>query len=98
MQAMQLLNGLSFISASPECEKAVLPFLCLHLFGLCDSNGTLYHPSSMDCETISTEVCQREWTAATNLLGQETLPRCESLPEESLECGKYLLLHVQSQM
>ena len=88
MQAMQLVNGLSFIRASPECEKAVLPFLCLYLFGLCDSNGTLYRPSSMDCETISTDVCEREWMAATNILGQSALPQCESLPVESLTCGK----------
>ena len=88
MQAMQLVNGLSFISASPECEKAVLPFLCLYLFGLCDSNETLYRPSSMDCVTISTGVCEREWMAATNFLGQGALPQCESLPVESLTCGK----------
>ena len=87
MQARFLLNGLSFIGVSPECEKAALPFLCLYLFRLCDSNGTLYQPSSMDCVTISTNVCKREWTEATNLLGQEALPQCESLPVTTLSCG-----------
>ena len=90
IQAQLLLNGLSspLISASPECEEAVLPFLCLYLFSLCDSNGTLYQPSSMDCVTISTVVCAREWIIATNFLGQEALPQCELLPAATVECGK----------
>ena len=90
IQAELLLNGLSsqLISASPECEEAVLPFLCLYLFRLCDSNGTLYQPSSGDCVTISTVVCEREWIAATTILGQERLPQCELLPMTSLLCGK----------
>ena len=90
IQAKLLLNGLSspLISASPECEEAVLPFLCLYLFSLCDSNGTLYQPSSMDCVTISTVVCAREWIIATNFLGQEALPQCELLPVATIECGK----------
>ena len=66
--------------SSPECEEAVLPFLCLYLFGLCDSNETLYQPSSVDCVTISTVVCAREWIAATNILGQDALPQCGLLP------------------
>ena len=89
IQAGLLLNGLSspLISASPECEEAVLPFLCLYLFGLCDSNGTLYQPSSGDCVTISTVVCEREWIAATTILGPEVLPQCELLPAATIECG-----------
>ena len=86
IQAGLLLNGLS--SASPECVEAVLPFLCLYLFRLCDSNGTLYQPSSGDCVTISTVVCEREWIAATTILGPERLPQCELLPAETFECGK----------
>ena len=90
IQAELLLNGLSspLISASPECVEAVLPFLCLYLFRLCDSNGTLYQPSSGDCVTISTVVCEREWIAATTILGPERLPQCELLPMTSLLCGK----------
>ena len=88
VQARLLLNGLSIIGASPECEKAVLPFLCLYVFRLCDSDGTLYQPSSMDCLTISTGVCEREWMEAVNLLGPGVLPQCESLPSTSLVCGK----------
>ena len=90
IQAELLLNGLSspLISASLECEEAVLPFLCLYLFSLCDSDGTLYQPSSMDCVTISTDVCEREWNVATMLLGQGRLPQCESLPMTSILCGE----------
>ena len=90
IQAKLLFNGLSspLISASPECVEAVLPFLCLYLFRLCDNDGTLYQPSSGDCMTISTVVCAREWAVATEILGQERLPQCESLPMTSILCGK----------
>ena len=89
-QAVLLLNGLlsPLIGASPECQEAVPPLLCLYLFRLCDSNGALYQPSSVDCVTISTVVCETEWMIATDILGQENLPQCESLPMTSLLCGK----------
>ena len=90
MQATFLFNGLSspLISASPECDKAARPLLCLYLFRLCDSNGTLYQPSSMDCVTVSTDVCEREWAVATNLMGQQGLPQCELLPVTAIPCGE----------
>ena len=87
MQAKLLLIGLSAI-ASPECEEAALPFLCLYLFRLCDSNGILYQPTSIDCVTISTGVCEREWAIAAGAVGQERLPQCELLPMTPLLCGK----------
>ena len=80
--------GLPRVGTSPECQEAVVPFLCLFLYPLCDSEGTLYRPSSMDCVTISTGVCEREWMEAVNLLGPGVLPQCESLPSTSLMCGK----------
>ena len=53
-QVQQLLNGLRFLNPTPECREVVEPFLCLYTFGLCDSSGELYLPSSGECETLTT--------------------------------------------
>ena len=88
LQAYQLLTvGLSFLQTSAECEAAVRPFLCLYLFGLCDSgSGQVYQPSFTECVTLMTETCAREWQIAINTqLGQTLLPSCESLPDYHAE-------------
>ena len=83
-QVNLLLNSLNtFISPSPECRAAVEPFLCLNSFGLCDSSGVAYGPSSEECVFISTDVCASEWSQANNLLiqvGRSPLPECTSFP------------------
>ena len=84
LQAYQLLTvGLSFLQTSAECEAAVRPFLCLYLFGLCDSgSGQVYQPSFSECVTLMTETCAAEWQVAINTqLGQSLLPSCESFPD-----------------
>ena len=80
-QVQQLLNGLRFLNPTPECREVVEPFLCLYTFGLCDSSGELYLPSSGECETLTTETCAREWTMAVSLLPNDLLPKCGLLPE-----------------
>ena len=40
-QANNLLNNLDLLNPSPECRAVVQPFLCLYLFGLCDSRGAV---------------------------------------------------------
>ena len=78
--------GLDQLQASDECRQAALPFVCLHLFGLCDGNGTLHSPSAMDCLLISTELCGAEWAAGQSL--GLPLPECSTLPEQStVICG-----------
>jgi len=59
LQAHQLLTvGLSLLQTSAECEAAVQPFLCLYLFGLCDSgSGQVYQPSFTECVTLMTKTC-----------------------------------------
>ena len=86
-QAQQLLFGLRLLDPTPECREAVEPFLCLYVFGLCDSSGELYLPSSGECETLTTETCAREWTMAQSLLGSDQLPQCNSLSERSVGCN-----------
>ena len=86
-QAQQFLTGLQILNPSPECREVVEPFLCLYVFGLCDSSGELYLPSSGECETLTTETCAREWTMAQSLLSSDQLPQCNSLPVTSVACN-----------
>ena len=94
-QVLMLSNGLQLLSPSLECEEAVLPFLCLFAFPLCDGNGRLYQPSSGECETLTTETCAREWQMAVSFLGSENLPQCDFLPVTSLQCnGQWHYSHI----
>ena len=86
-KAQLLFTGLNILDPSPECREAVEPFLCLYVFGLCDSSGELYLPSSGECETLTTETCAREWTMAVSLLGSDQLPQCNSLPTPAKGCN-----------
>ena len=81
-QANELLSGLDLLDPSQECRAAVQPFLCLNLFGLCDSHGRAYQPTFEECVFISTDVCESEWVLANNLLALRgsSLPECSSFP------------------
>ena len=78
------LSNLELILPSVECREAVTPFLCLHLFGLCDSTGVSLQPTSGQCEEIRDRVCRTEW--ATALSFGVDLPDCESFPSEQASC------------
>ena len=88
MQANQLLTaGLPLVQPSAECEAVLQPFLCLFMFGLCDSNsGQVHHPSFNECVAVTTGTCANEWQTALTLLGPERLPNCRMLPPENLLC------------
>ena len=86
LQAQQILTGLQLLGPTPECRDVVEPFLCFYTFGLCDSGGELYLPSSGECETLTTETCAREWRMAEAILGSDQLPQCDTLSERSLGC------------
>ena len=93
-QVNLLLNSLrNFIRPSCECRAAVEPFLCLYLFGLCDSSGVAYEPYFEECVFISTDVCASEWARANNLLiqvGRSPLPECASFPSTATDIsGKH---------
>ena len=87
IEAQQLQTELQFLEPSHECKQAVVPFLCLYLFRVCDSTGKLHHPSYNQCVYISTDICAREWRQATEYLGSGVLPSCESFPAVSSLCG-----------
>ena len=86
-RAMQLISRFDLLNSSLECREAVIPFICLYLFRLCDASGTMYQPSSDECTEISTDTCAREWQAATDHFSMGILPQCESLPNTSTSCN-----------
>ena len=71
-------------SPSPECRAAAIPFLCLHLFGLCDGSGVSIQPTSGQCRNIRDDLCRVEWQAAMSF-GFD-LPDCDSLPNQQASC------------
>ena len=82
--ARDLIPSLEFLRPSDECREAVTPFLCLDLFGLCDSSGVSLQPTSGQCEDVRDRVCRTEWATALSL-GVD-LPDCESFPSEQASC------------
>ena len=92
--AQRLLLGLPLLSPSPECEAAIRPFLCLYLFGSCDSENQPHRVTQADCRRMRDDVCAREWALAETFLGQGVLPECGNLDSEVelYECqGKTIL-------
>ena len=79
---LQLLLGL-FNAKTELCSIGALRFFCQYLLRPCDSNGTVYLPSSADCNVLRSQTCTTEWEA-TNVvlaaLNREQLPECEMLP------------------
>ena len=95
--AMNLVNGLSFLSPSQQCREAIVPFLCLSIFTLCDSSNRLHTILREDCLALRDDICADEWSQAVAFLGTEVLPVCEDLPDITDECiGKYTVLLVDS--
>ena len=85
--AMRLVNSLN---PSQQCSEAIMPFLCLYTFSLCDSSNTLHTILRQDCLDIRDDVCTREWSQAIAFLGDGVLPVCEDLPDVIENCtGKY---------
>ena len=78
-----LLNSVSILKPSSECEEVLHPFLCLHLFKPCGEDGQLLYPSSDMCTSVRDQFCSEEWTKVELSLGKDFLPVCESLPLQS---------------
>ena len=83
--ASQLISGLEFLQPSDACREAVVPFLCLSIFGLCSESGVSIQPTSGRCEEIRDVLCQREWTTAVSF--GFSLPDCNIFPNESASCS-----------
>ena len=81
--ASQLLPLLNFLRPSAACTEAVVPFLCVFLFGLCDSSGVSIQPTSVQCEQIRDLLCPDQWRKAALVVD---LPDCSSFPVEIDSC------------
>ena len=86
MDARTLVIGLSLLDPSPQCSKAVIPFLCLSIFPLCDSSSNLRTVIREDCLELRNGICAEEWSQAVEFLGDGILPVCEDLPDVMEEC------------
>ena len=93
--ATRLVNGLSFLNPSQQCSEAIMPFLCLSIFGLCDSSNTLHTVLRQECLDIRDDICTREWSQAIAFLGDGVLPVCEDLPDVTADCiGMLNIIHM----
>ena len=86
--ARNLINGLSFLTPppTPECREAIMPFLCLSIFQLCDASNNLHTILRQDCLALRDDVCMKEWSQAAAFLGAGVLPICKDLPDIIDEC------------
>ena len=84
--AMDLVNGLSILNPSPQCREAIMPFLCLFFFSLCDSSNHLHTILREDCLELRDDICAEEWSLAVGFLGAGVLPVCEELSDDADEC------------
>ena len=82
----RLLLGLPLLSPSPECEAAIRPFLCLYLFGSCDSNNQTHQATKANCISLRDVVCAQEFVQAERIVGQDMLPNCDDLIQQEEEC------------
>ena len=83
--AQILLFGLDRLGSSEQCREAVIPFMCLHLFGLCDTSGVFFQPTVQQCLDVRDELCSPEWELVASSLDFD-LPDCETLPTEQPSC------------
>ena len=93
--AMDLVTGLSFLNPSQQCREALMPFICLFIFNLCDSSNTLHTILRQDCLDIRDDLCASEWSQAIAILGAEVLPVCEDFPDimdDCIQLGRSLVL------
>ena len=71
-----LVDGLGPILLSEKCEAAIRPFLCLYLFGSCDSDNQQHRGTRENCERLRDGACASEFIQAQGL---HVLPNCDDL-------------------
>ena len=80
----ELLTLLDTLGSSAECKEAVVPLLCMYMFGLCDSSGLYVQPSLEQCVHVKDTLCPNEWAIARQF--QLDVPDCEIFPSEQATC------------
>ena len=83
-QALLYLSQINLIGVTAACKKAVVPFLCLYLFGLCGGYNNFIHPTIQSCEKVRDVSCATEWKYATALGAY--LPECRYFPNSVSSC------------
>ena len=83
--------GLPQLFSSTQCEAAIKPFLCLYLFGLCDSDNQVRRGTHASCERLRDDVCAREWTEVESRL---VLPNCSDFQQEKKCQGIHVASYV----
>ena len=86
MEAVGLANGLPILNPSPECAEAIIPFLCLSIFSVCDANNRSHTILRADCLELRDDICADVWRGAVAILGPGALPICEELPDIEDNC------------
>ena len=90
--ARNLVDGLLLLGPSLQCREAILPFLCLSTFTLCDTSNNLHTILREDCLELRDNICAEEWSRAVAILGRGVLPDCEQLPNDTDRCiGRFHL-------
>lgn len=87
INAALFLNSLPFFNPSANCLERIQSFICLHIFGLCDTSGDLHVTTREECLSLRDSVCSDVWMTILSVSQQPgTLPVCEDLPYEMEEC------------
>ena len=81
-----LVGSLSLLSASPECATAIKPFMCLYLFGSCDSDNQLRQVSQANCVRLRDDVCAGPWETIS-MVREGVLPDCRNFREQDVQCS-----------
>ena len=81
-----LVGALPLLSASPECTAAIKPFMCLYLFGSCDSDNQLRQVSQTDCVRLRDDVCVEPWKRI-NMVQEGALPDCRDFGDQDIQCS-----------
>ena len=79
-----LVGGLPLLSPSPECAAAIKPFMCLYLFGSCDTDNQLRQVSRADCVSLRDDICAGPWERISMTRG--VLPDCNTFEDPETQC------------
>lgn len=80
-----LVRALPLLSPSPECAAAIKPFMCLYLFGSCDTDNQLRQVSRADCVSLRDDVCAGPWETIS-MTREGVLPNCNTFEDPETQC------------
>ena len=85
-----IISHLSLLNATETCISSLIPFMCLHLFPLCDGDGAVPAPTRDQCIEVCRVACKDVWQKAINITGiVRQLSHCESHFHQRKTNGKF---------